>query len=126
MRGSTAPVLALRAKSCHATKSFALPIFAPNAVDSEKREGRAMVALWWGNLQEKKFSLRHRGHAEVDCTRQDLELPSTGWQLFVLGSPQSDSTAFLSFLDTYATRQLTKPLKRRIDLRLSARQTKRR
>jgi hypothetical protein len=29
-----------------------------------------------------------------------LELPSIGWQLFILGSSQSDSTAFLSSLDT--------------------------
>src|SRR4051812_27045738 len=33
-----------------------------------------------------------------------LELPSIGWQLFILGSSQSDSTAFPSLLDTYATR----------------------
>jgi hypothetical protein len=39
-----------------------------------------------------------------------LELPSIGWQLFVLGSSQSDSTAFSSLLDTYATRLLTEPL----------------
>jgi parallel beta-helix repeat protein len=41
----------------------------------------------------------------------DLELPSIGWQLFILGTPQSDSTAFLQFLDTYATRLLTEPLR---------------
>ncbi len=40
----------------------------------------------------------------------DLELPSIGGQLFVLGSSQSDSTAFSSLLDTYATRLLTEPL----------------
>src|SRR5215204_1224838 len=39
-----------------------------------------------------------------------LELPSIGWQLFILGSSQSDSTAFPSSLDTYATRLLTEPL----------------
>jgi hypothetical protein len=39
-----------------------------------------------------------------------LELPSIGWQLFVLNSSQSDSTAFLSSLDTYVTRLLTEPL----------------
>jgi hypothetical protein len=39
-----------------------------------------------------------------------LELPSIGWQLFVLGNSQSDSTAFQSSLDTYATRLLTEPL----------------
>ena len=30
----------------------------------------------------------------------DLELPSIGWQLFILDSSQSDSTAFPSCLDT--------------------------
>jgi hypothetical protein len=39
-----------------------------------------------------------------------LELPSIGWQLFILGSSQSDATAFPSFLDTHATRLLTEPL----------------
>ena len=39
-----------------------------------------------------------------------LELPSIGWQLFALGSPQSDSTAILPFLATYATRLLTEVL----------------
>ena len=29
-----------------------------------------------------------------------LELPSIGWQLFILDSSQSDSTAFLSSIDT--------------------------
>src|SRR5215211_7255518 len=43
---------------------------------------------------------------------EDLELPSIGWQLFVLGNSQSDSTAFQSSLDTYATRLLTEPLSR--------------
>src|SRR5215204_1841574 len=43
---------------------------------------------------------------------KDLELPSIGWQLFILGSSQSDSTAFPSSLDTYATRLLTEPLRR--------------
>src|SRR5215217_4206344 len=41
-----------------------------------------------------------------------LELPPLGWQLFILGSSQSDSTAFPSFLDTYATRLLAEPLRR--------------
>src|SRR5829696_5278897 len=44
---------------------------------------------------------------------KDLELPSIGWQLFILGSSQSDSTAFPSSLDTYATRLLTEPLRQR-------------
>jgi hypothetical protein len=39
-----------------------------------------------------------------------LELPPIGWQLFILDSSQSDSTAFPSCLDTYATRLLTEPL----------------
>jgi hypothetical protein len=39
-----------------------------------------------------------------------LELPSIGWQLFILDSSQSDSTAFPSCLDTYATRLLTEAL----------------
>jgi hypothetical protein len=48
-----------------------------------------------------------------------LELPSIGWQLFVLGSSQSDSTAFSSLLDTYATRLLTEPLTDRLALVLA-------
>src|SRR5215217_4763125 len=40
-----------------------------------------------------------------------LELPPIGWQLFILGSSQSDSTAFPSFLDTYATCLLAEPLR---------------
>src|SRR5215210_4706376 len=35
-----------------------------------------------------------------------------GWQLFILDSSQSDSIAFPSCLDTYATRLLTEPLSR--------------
>jgi hypothetical protein len=42
-----------------------------------------------------------------------LEAPSIGWQLFILGSSQRDSTGFLSFLDTYAIRLLTSLLVRR-------------
>ena len=41
-----------------------------------------------------------------------LERPSIVWQLLILGSSQSNSTAFLSSLDTYATRLLTEPLTR--------------
>ncbi len=41
-----------------------------------------------------------------------LELPSIGWQLFILDSSQSDSTAFPSFLNTCATRLLAEPLRR--------------
>ena len=40
-----------------------------------------------------------------------LELAPIGWQLFILGSYQSDSTAFPLFLDTYATRLLARPLR---------------
>jgi hypothetical protein len=43
-----------------------------------------------------------------------LELPPIGWQLFIRGSSQSDSTAFPSFLATYATRLLAEALKRRV------------
>ncbi len=43
-------------------------------------------------------------------TRCSLELPSIGWQLFILDSYQSDSTAFPLSLDTCATRLLTEPL----------------
>src|SRR5215218_6657292 len=42
----------------------------------------------------------------------DLELPSIGWQLFILDSSQSDPIALPAFLDTYATRLLTEPLNR--------------
>src|SRR5215204_663748 len=42
--------------------------------------------------------------------RGSLELPPIGWQLFLLGNSKSDSTAFPSFLDTYATRLLAEPL----------------
>ena len=39
-----------------------------------------------------------------------LELPSIGWQLFILDNSQSDPIALPAFLDTYATRLLTEPL----------------
>ena len=42
-----------------------------------------------------------------------LELPSIGWQRFILDSSQSDPIAIPAFLDTYATRLLTEPLSRR-------------
>jgi hypothetical protein len=41
----------------------------------------------------------------------DLELPSIGWQLFILGCSQGDSSAFPSRLATYTTRLLTEPLR---------------
>ncbi len=40
-----------------------------------------------------------------------LEAPPIGWQLFILGSSQSDSAAFSSLLDTYATRLLAEALR---------------
>src|SRR5215217_8884284 len=43
-------------------------------------------------------------------TLASLELPSIGWQLFILDSSQSDPIALPAFLDTYATRLLTEPL----------------
>src|SRR5215217_559605 len=43
-----------------------------------------------------------------------LELPSIGWQLFILDSSQSDPIALPAFLDTYATRLLTEPLSPRV------------
>jgi hypothetical protein len=52
-----------------------------------------------------------------------LELPSIGWQLFVLESSQSDSTAFPSCLDTYATRLLTEPLNHLLEPGSSSRST---
>src|SRR5215207_8708854 len=39
-----------------------------------------------------------------------LELPSIGWQLFILGSSPRDQTALPSLLATYTTRLLTEPL----------------
>ena len=41
---------------------------------------------------------------------RSLELPSIGWQLFILDSSQSDPIALPAFLDTYAIRLLTEPL----------------
>src|SRR5215204_4853589 len=40
-----------------------------------------------------------------------LELPPIGWQLSTLEGSQSDSTAYPSFLDIYATRLLAEPLR---------------
>jgi hypothetical protein len=48
-----------------------------------------------------------------DKSRIDLELPPIGWQLFILGSSQSDLTAFPSSLNTYATRLLAEPVRGR-------------
>jgi hypothetical protein len=44
--------------------------------------------------------------------KNNLELPPIGWQLFIRGNSQSDSTPFPSLLDTYATRLLAEPLSR--------------
>jgi hypothetical protein len=52
----------------------------------------------------------HRGFIH-NSSPPALELPSIGWQLFILDSSQSNSTAFPLCLDTYATRLLTEPLK---------------
>src|SRR5215210_5715116 len=56
-----------------------------------------------------KGGRKRTGRAENECSR-DLELPPIGWQLFILGSSQSYSTAFPTFLDTCATRLLAEPL----------------
>src|SRR5919112_3056758 len=45
-----------------------------------------------------------------DKPDSSLDLPSIGWQLFILDSSQSDPIALPAFLDTYATRLLTEPL----------------
>src|SRR5215207_5697568 len=44
------------------------------------------------------------------CQVAYLELPSIGWQLFILGSSPRDQTALPSLLATYTTRLLTEPL----------------
>src|SRR3712207_734109 len=49
-------------------------------------------------------------HPERHSIDETLELPPIGWQLFILDSSQSDSIAFPSCLDTYATYLLTEPL----------------
>src|SRR5215204_6838401 len=49
--------------------------------------------------------------ASVSKGITNLELPSIGWQLFILDSSQSDPIALPAFLDTYATRLLTEPLR---------------
>src|SRR5215203_4984267 len=50
---------------------------------------------------------------------RNLELPSIGWQLFILDSSQSDPITLPAFLDTYATRLLTEPLRAREEERSS-------
>jgi hypothetical protein len=71
-----------------------------------------------GNQSVGEYMDRWLNDSLRDTVRQNtLELPSIGWQLFILGGSQSDSTAFLSSLVTYATRLLAEPLsspKRRI------------
>ena len=67
------------------------------------------------------WSLReHHAHELLS----NLELPSIGWQLFVLVGSHSDATASLSLLDTYATRLLTEPLRSSI-LQVILKQTRR-
>jgi hypothetical protein len=51
-----------------------------------------------------------KGYSPSSLCLTDLELPSIGWQLFILDSSQSDPIALPAFLDTYATRLLTEPL----------------
>src|SRR5215207_6540815 len=48
---------------------------------------------------------------QPEWPKSSLELPSIGWQLFILDSSQSDPIALPAFLDTYATRLLTEPLR---------------
>src|SRR5215217_3983667 len=50
-------------------------------------------------------------NGRLEQLQNDLELPSIGWQLFILDSSQSDPIALPAFLDTYATRLLTEPLR---------------
>ncbi len=71
---------------------------------AQREAGSAEAAK---SLAEQRRSLQK---LSVRVSQLNLELPSIGWQLFVLGSSQSDSTAFSSLLDTYATRLLTEPL----------------
>jgi hypothetical protein len=72
-------------------------------------------------LQRLRTELRGAGISEVKIFQipesgnqglivVDLEAAPIGWQLFILGSRQSDSTALLLFLDTYATRLLAQAL----------------
>ncbi len=57
------------------------------------------------------------GRAMVSEVRRNggLEAAPIGWQLFALGSSQSDCTALTSLLDTYATRLLAQALRRMKD-----------
>src|SRR5215218_9523702 len=66
----------------------AAELFAPDRVEDAKQEAASV----------------RRGFP-------DLELPSIGWQLFILDSSQSDPITLPAFLDTYATRLLTEPLR---------------
>src|SRR5215217_8887854 len=47
------------------------------------------------------------------CLTPTLEAAPIGWQLFLLGSSQGDSTAFPLCFDTYATRLLAQALRSR-------------
>src|SRR5215218_5387416 len=67
----------------------AAELFAPDRVEDAKQEAASV----------------RRGFP-------DLELPSIGWQLFILDSSQSDPITLPAFLDTYATRLLTEPLRK--------------
>ena len=56
-----------------------------------------------------RWTNKRRGTSSRSCTPY-LEAAPIGWQLFILGSSQRDSTALPSFLDTYATRLLAQAL----------------
>src|SRR3712207_681620 len=74
----------------------------------KRRPGKDITALGSGALVQSL--LREDLLEELRLIVHPLELPPIGWQLFILGSSQSDSTAFPSLLDTYATRLLAEPL----------------
>ena len=88
----------------------------------------AASAIWYGGEtrapvagpEARHGAAAYRSASEADSLRdylqvnqgdaKYLELPPIGWQLFILGSSQSYSTAFPTFLDTCATRLLAEPL----------------
>ncbi len=86
-------------------------------------EQRQLVFIDYGRPQKPSQELPQARAQRLELTRirvkeerrrliEDLEAPPIGWQLFALGDSQSDSTAFPSFLDTYATRLLAEALRR--------------
>ena len=52
------------------------------------------------SLEEVAQQIRSDGGVADTAQLDALELPSIGWQLFILDSSQSDSTAYPSCLDT--------------------------